>query len=1147
MPDSFNNPGGPGRDAAIPSVQETLNYLRDLTASSPDIKVLAALLQSVRDIAAQTDKTFSDTAKNLDQMGTRIRNWGSELKRVVSLSDDIEENTKAIFEYQHKMMREGMKVRSVKEFSDILTEMKKKSEAMIESGVFSKQHRQLFDRNIRQMGIELDNLKSKIGDALDPDAAEDLLVRVSKINKVTIDLARNLKNVKLSHFGKEMVGAERAIGHLLSPFGIATNQRLDKIHKYAQVGHDIRVARQKKDAGRHEEFRKMRDDLLERVRPIIRNPDSFRRNGTGAVEIDNKAVRSRTRAEVSALTSGMNPFAAAFIARSAAAEAVGAKPSFFTRAGSGLAAHVMDQGSLTRGLVSWGAGSLEGGAGSLAALAGEIAPLIAFLDMTKAAFNKNQKMNAEVAEQLAGGAIFGGGNDAITALSNARQNLMPTSIYSRLGIGYEKNLKLAQAVQEGGFGLQNLSDSRVGHSQGFLQNSFGTFERNAYVYGKMAGLSPSQTVAETIKLITQYRQSLGATEDFFVNIRHDTRAAGISTMKYIQILDDVNSHYDRSNKLLTTTISIMANLSKTGRDTADDLKDAMDAVTNGGQQQPLERAAFLDIQAMKSPQERQRLLALRQYNFNNAAQKAAAALGITDTATTPHAVETFVRDIEKNGPQAISRYKQEADSKFAGDPGAHHAANGALNLVQQAQNWLDVTKQAIALAHRGMYDRAGIGLASAAQTLGPDEVSTSAENMGALQYALGKSGFRFSDLLDKNKVSQLASSPLYAGLMQQFGLSKYQGLPILQNLSQDFSGGVLKTLQDGISADEFNNDPAVAKAKKKLYEQVYRELGGASVFGKGDNHVGLVAQYAKQHPDALLKRLSGSETLVEAIRGSATFQQINNRKVTQAQKDKETEDAAKLVANTRTTAEMYADAFTYLFNMLAKPLNEMSRILSFSPWGKSAANVQWASDSDKTIAEQFANTGVIKQWSDARQAKIDNLDRQLSYHPHDKYLQTKLNDAKESYNKFLQTQDTFESGQGVPESDMAAWLADIQENVKGAITTAFSHPKSLADVQQTIGAMDIWDWNTKHTRGLITGEDEKPWDKVLRALQKLGAIKMEKVGKGDVEHTHYIIQITNQNLDFTQHSGNVPGLNKAPHEIPKTPKKVRSSTSSGGG
>jgi len=1137
MPDPINNPGGPARD-----VESVLDVTRKLQSAASDLNKMTPGFRAIENLAKVTGDILGQIEKTSERITKRWGEFGSELRRTVALSDDIEDSFKALADYHRKMTQQGMKTKDLESYKKVLEEMYKTTKDISSKGLFSKGGSRLITKQIKEIESAMRGLRTKTQATFSSKEAEDLYVQIEKINRSTVQLAKNMKGVKLSHLGREVSGAEKAVRHLLSPFGTSQSSRIDKVYQYAQTGHEIREARRKKDAGRFKEFEEHRAHILRRLPSLNIDVSRYTRSD-GTIDKEklnaDRARRSETIQSIikgRAQEHGLSPFATRLMTQSALAKANGTREDLLTRAGMGLLAH--GEGSIGRGLLSWGGSMMEGGAGGLAEMTGMAAAPIALMAIVKSAFDKNQKMNADVVEKLGQGGIFGGQNDSITSLANVRGNLNSGGLYNRFGIGYEKNLQLAQALVEGGFSISNLADGRVGSTQGFLNNSFGTMQRNAYVYGKLAGLSPSETMAETIKLITQYRQSLGSTEDFFVKIAHDTRAAGISTMKYIQLIDDVNSHYDRSNKLLMTTITIMSNLSKTGRDTAEDISDAMNAVTNGGKPQTFENSAFLNMQAMRNPEERQRILGIRKYNFQDAAEKAAAALGVQNTKENPGAVQDWIDRLQRGGYGSFISLQRQADERFSKDPTKHKAAIASLRTAQTAYTQFSDQQYADSLARQGQFAKAGLAMASTTQNMGPDVVSNSTETLNALLEALTIAHATMGDYLDKNRRPFLDTSPAFAVAKQHFGLDQIPD-DRQTNLLETAAASMLQTVTEGI---DLKGDPHVIEAKRDLYKKIYQSLAAQGVnLGTNKDTTTAVIDYATKHKDEFMDKILNSKELTGAIYGSADFEKINNAKMTKADNDRQMEDAAKLAASTRTTADVFADAFSYLFTKLQTPLDDISRVID-AAFGHFLKN-PWASQSDVKLAEQFNNTGVTDKWREARQKEIDDLEKKLDSAPEDQKsaILSQLDAKKDEFDKLLATSTIFAAGKGVHKDEMSAWVDDMQKYLKNAQGTAFALPKSQADITKDLSFLQDAPKDPFHKNtSILTGAEEAPWDSLLKSLQKIGAIKLNKY-KDSLGGDMYTVTTTYNNVNFGQYGKGVTPVNKA-NQTPPAPTPAGSSS-----
>jgi len=94
----------------------------------------------------------------------------------------------------------------------------------------------------------------------------------------------------------------------------------------------------------------------------------------------------------------------------------------------------------------------------------------------------------------------------------------------------------------------------------------------------LTGLDESAATKEIIKLLEVYHMSLNSTDSFFQKLSKDTRAAGISTTKYLSILDEITGQFDSMGKSIDGVTTLMRALGRTGLQSADSMKKSMDAL-----------------------------------------------------------------------------------------------------------------------------------------------------------------------------------------------------------------------------------------------------------------------------------------------------------------------------------------------------------------------------------------------------------------------------------------------------------------------------------------------------------------------------------------------------------------------------------------
>jgi hypothetical protein len=245
-------------------------------------------------------------------------------------------------------------------------------------------------------------------------------------------------------------------------------------------------------------------------------------------------------------------------------------------------------------------GAAEGGMGAIAALAGPLAVVAAIKTAVEGFIDTAAKTNQAI-EKGMGGALFTPGMTGGQALKTVRDNLT-ANIFNAYGQNLERNLAIAQAMQEQGLDITEVArDTIRGRTlagggapdtgAGFLGGGFGEFQRNAMVAGRALGLTDVQTVTRMTKMLHEMRQTFESTHDFLEQVNTSARAAGISTTKYLSIIDELTAQFDKLNKSFNETVNLVNALGASGTVTAENLADMANALTGAGEQKTVTQSA----------------------------------------------------------------------------------------------------------------------------------------------------------------------------------------------------------------------------------------------------------------------------------------------------------------------------------------------------------------------------------------------------------------------------------------------------------------------------------------------------------------------------------------------------------------------------
>jgi hypothetical protein len=490
-----------------------------------------------------------------------------------------------------------------------------------------------------------------------------------------------------------------------------------------------------------------------------------------------------------------------------------------------------------------------------------------------------------------------------------------------LGIGYDKNLAIAQAMGEAGFSQKALAKPMspigqpgIGRDQnGFMQNSFGSLQRNVYAYGKAAGLDPSRTMVETIKLIGQYRQSLESTESFFVKIDRDASRANITTSRYIQLIDEVNSHYDRSNKLLETTVDTMRLLSQTGTNTAESIKEGMDAITGGGAKLSQTQEVFANAALFASPgrreAERRKLEMAQEDAIKNATASGAGNFNgpITDT------------DINERIRQAEGTY---------GTGGTNPDANKLQSIRTSLEDLRKQTSQRSAFEEASKLGNpvaAGLAYQSARSVHGEDIISQTGQQFNILSEAMRRiGGVNLGVLGDQEARNKLFKSAAFTGTYGQVLGGKNEYLDKIVSMGYDAARARMELAKEGVRPGEENT--AAGNYKKADIEATMKVARQVGFTGKTQGEYQVWASMDDNQKKMLEVLTKDSKTYEDIYDGGLITQRLNDEQV-KLLKDQAISKARGVYEATTTTGEVWASAFEYLFNRIATPIQAIVGML----------------------------------------------------------------------------------------------------------------------------------------------------------------------------------------------------------------------------
>src|SRR5271170_3648562 len=287
-------------------------------------------------------------------------------------------------------------------------------------------------------------------------------------------------------------------------------------------------------------------------------------------------------------------------------------------AGAGWQAVMSESGGMIEKVVM----AIEGGIESLTMLAPEIViPLEILAAVIGVLTETYAKQNQEMEKKFGAGGMFNQpGVGAGEAFARARWATNPIQAGTvSLGITQERNMALAGAMAGGGFNVAqdfgpnapDTANATLGSGGGqlglgesaFMKGGIGEAQRIVMGVSRVSGLGDTEGAENLIKLLNQYKETMASAENFMTKLNKDTHAAGISTTKYLSIIDQIEGSFDKMGKSLEQVTGVMAELSRYGALSSESLHDMMEFLAAGQQKTTMSNVQTQAYLEQVKPQE----------------------------------------------------------------------------------------------------------------------------------------------------------------------------------------------------------------------------------------------------------------------------------------------------------------------------------------------------------------------------------------------------------------------------------------------------------------------------------------------------------------------------------------------------------------
>ena len=749
------NQSGTGTPSIDPSVQKTLDAL------GQDSSVLLDNMQKLVSMLTQSKAP-------VEAMGKEFQKWSTNVKLAVSATEDVAEAAKEVLDMSKKFAKDGLLGLNKKSYSEVkqrLETLKKAQTDLL----------QKMDKGVRKNSEEFVKLSKSI------KASDDAMA-------VLETSARNVKD-GIDDIDPQVFEEIARVGH-------KAYLEMDKLGK--AIGRGGKVS-----SGIQDLAKIMGSGMFEK----------FARAGAISKELgkwraQTKLAGAQEFEQMKAARGGPGGFLEKFAGR-APEKGGGLRGWLGRQAGATLEA---GGGKLGEGMgmraLSGAAGIGEGVMGAV----GEAAVPLGILNGARKLYDMTIEQNKDINKAMGKGGLFtgGGAGSARDVLQAVKYNMAAQGMsvggfgVSTLGVGTGKqNEEILAAFQDLGVAVPELTDklkenAMTGVISDKRARGFGGVQGLAYTTGKQLGFTTGETSRENLKYLLQFGQSQESVNHLFERFVGDTKASGITTTKYLSIIDSITDRFDHMGKSLESVTGILGVMGSTGIGSADDLKEALNFMLGG--QKNLEQTAFLLQQpgAVASLAAGQGALATRQAA---AAQQSLGTIGIDDA------------DLKTLGgvAAAISRVAQSSAD-----------ATTKQNLNQQLENLNTTLKAKAALTGGGNV----VDMAANLKNLHSESVDTMLNVNGMLKL-LPMFGKTLEDIRQGNAGAALTEAA------EKLGVSA-DGLKNMPETMLLIGNAVVKDLAK--STDE--QIQAAAKANPAQFTDLYNRASQAGLVAGGETNAG---------------------------------------------------------------------------------------------------------------------------------------------------------------------------------------------------------------------------------------------------------------------------------------------------------------------
>lgn len=748
------------------------------------------LLTFLREGAEATTTAFEGATASVEDLIDKTGSVRDRLKAIVDVSKKFSQNM-TISQATKEIQRMKLEV------EQLLKGSKANSQ---EFRLLQRLQRQLVDDEKELLVHQNDGnklLKSNV------ELAKRLQGSMHNVQDDTLKFATTLNSVNVGKLNKAFI----SMGEVLGKSG----GRVSDLKRVAQNAHEIKLAREDKTGENKRNFAKKKGEIEEEIARTL-GPSFFNAKGEIDQEKFNKSKQARGIA-VDMLTAGPNGERAGWLDRKLTEKAI-------TGGEGGLAGKLMGHveaggGSVLEGLIGGGEGALATG---MTKFAGPVGIGLAVADAAKDMVNAIAKQNQELEKDLGKGGLFTApGVGGAEALGNARNNLRAWG-WNAHNITTERQMAVAQTMQEEGAGLAELArPSGMNLFGGGNARSVGTVGDIVMKQAREVGLTDVEGTKQVMKMLTNYKMTLQGTQDFFRTIGKDIHAAGISTTKYLQLIDDVTDHFGSMGKSIGAVTGLLRMLGSTGTATYDQLKEDTEALTKNDANQ--EQRSFL--YAMQTPADREEAAKAQESIAKNASEAFGSGLdkAIQDLGINRNEVYKGIDEKTAGTPEGMMKALDQFKTLIPAGADANVATTqleGLLKQVQAASMQVEAARSGNAVGQGAITDITGKNMANNVML-----------QLTAMKQVLSRSGVNYGEAVANPTTITASHAAAISGISQGLGFDASKIIPLL-TATANATGTAYDMLKKGLHPGTFKN----GAEEEDFYSQYLTKGGGKKAEGK---------------------------------------------------------------------------------------------------------------------------------------------------------------------------------------------------------------------------------------------------------------------------------------------------------------------------